>query len=249
MENTANTYSTNGTFLPVFLSGWLQLIVPEDCFNEFFVKLNFLHVQCLKILISKCLGYGIIAGSCIVKLPQIVKILQAKNGQGISLLSVSLELVAISASWAYGKGHQFPFSAYGEALFLAIQTSLTAYLVLYYSNQTAKGLVYVSSYAIAMAFLLSPSAPTGLLAVLQGGNIFLVSISKIIQALANYRNGSTGQLSVITVYLLFLGSIARIFTSIQETGDAMTIATYCVSSFFNGIIAAQFIHYWKVKQA
>ncbi|CAL1542883.1 unnamed protein product [Lymnaea stagnalis] len=241
--------TANNTFIPVFLASWLQLIAPDNCFEEFFVNFNFFHMPCAKILISKCLGYGIICGSCIVKVPQILKIFKAKSGDGISLTSVTLELVAISASWAYGRGKNFPFSSYGEALFLAIQTTMIAFLVLYYSGQTTKGITYVSTYVACMAFLLSPQAPGSLLALLQGGNMILVSVSKLIQAVANYRNSSTGQLSVITVYMLFLGSVARIFTSVQETGDSMVIATFCLSSVFNGIIAAQFIYYWQSHPA
>ena len=73
----------------------------------------------------------------------------------------------------------------------------------------------------------------------------------MIQAYTNFSNKSTGQLSVITVFMIFFGAIARIFTSIQETGDALVIFTYIVSSIFNGIIALQMIIYWnsdKVKR-
>lgn len=65
----------------------------------------------------------------------------------------------------------------------------------------------------------------------------------------NYRNGSTGQLSAITVLLLFGGSIARIFTSIQETGDAIIIVTYIVSTFANGALVAQLFWYWNADKS
>ncbi|KAK7080302.1 Mannose-P-dolichol utilization defect 1 protein [Halocaridina rubra] len=68
----------------------------------------------------------------------------------------------------------------------------------------------------------------------------------MVQAVANYNNGSTGQLSAITVTMLFFGSMARIFTSIQETGDQVIIITYCVATLANGIIMAQLIYYWNV---
>lgn len=69
----------------------------------------------------------------------------------------------------------------------------------------------------------------------------------MVQALANYKNGSTGQLSAITVTMLFLGTVARIFTSIQETGDMIMIITYLVASMANGILLSQIIFYWNVK--
>uniref|UniRef100_T1JJZ2 Uncharacterized protein n=1 Tax=Strigamia maritima TaxID=126957 RepID=T1JJZ2_STRMM len=54
-----------------------------------------------------------------------------------------------------------------------------------------------------------------------------------IQALQNYQNGSTGQLSAITVFLVFAGNLARIFTSVQETGDSLVVITYSSSAIAN----------------
>uniref|UniRef100_F6V4J8 Mannose-P-dolichol utilization defect 1 protein homolog n=3 Tax=Ciona intestinalis TaxID=7719 RepID=F6V4J8_CIOIN len=76
-----------------------------------------------------------------------------------------------------------------------------------------------------------------------------VVISKLIQALDNYKNGSTGQLSAITVFLMFIGSLARIFTSIQETGDNLVVLNYIVSSTSNGVIAFQILWYWNANVA
>ena len=67
----------------------------------------------------------------------------------------------------------------------------------------------------------------------------------MIQIVANIQNGGTGQLSAVTCLLLFLGSIARIFTSMQETGDNMVVLTYVLSSLTNGFIFAQILYYWK----
>lgn len=39
--------------------------------------------------------------------------------------------------------------------------------------------------------------------------------SQLIQAATNYGNKHTGQLSAVSVFLLFAGSLARIFTSLQ----------------------------------
>lgn len=66
------------------------------------------------------------------------------------------------------------------------------------------------------------------------------------QAWTNYSNESTGQLSAATIFMLFFGSLARIFTSIQETGDATMISMYICSTVANGIIAAQFFYYWDL---
>lgn len=65
------------------------------------------------------------------------------------------------------------------------------------------------------------------------------------QISSNYRNGSTGQLSAATVVMLMAGSVARIFTSQQETGDALLVFTYIVAATLNAITAAQVAYYWN----
>ena len=70
-------------------------------------------------------------------------------------------------------------------------------------------------------------------------------LTQLLQVLTNYRNGSTGQLSAITLTLLFGGALARIFTSVQETGDITVIATYVVSFVVNGMLVGQIIYYWN----
>ena len=54
----------------------------------------------------------------------------------------------------------------------------------------------------------------------------MIVVGKLIQAATNYKNGHTGQLSAITVFLLTAGSLARIFTSIQETGDQVNFESF-----------------------
>jgi len=68
---------------------------------------------------------------------------------------------------------------------------------------------------------------------------------QLVQILVNYRNGSTGQLSAITITLLCGGSLARVFTSILETGDNTVVATYVVTFVVNAILAGQMIYYWN----
>lgn len=209
--------------------------------------MNFFDVECAKIVISKCLGFGIIIGSVLVKLPQIIKIVKGKSGQGISMASVIFELIAISATLSYGYAKAFPFSSYGEGLFLSIQTALVAALVLFYGGNTVGCLGFSILYILIMTFLLSPLVPIEILALFQSINIGISILSKAIQIIANFRNGSTGQLSAITVFLLFAGSITRIFTSIQETGDNLVILSYVMASLFNGILTGQVLYYWNVK--
>ncbi|KAH6937402.1 hypothetical protein HPB50_000049 [Hyalomma asiaticum] len=87
----------------------LQAFFPGKCYDEIIVRHNFENVDCLKLAFSKCLGYGIIVGSTLVKVPQIVKIVQTQSGEGISVTSVLMELIGMTATAAYSYAQRYPF--------------------------------------------------------------------------------------------------------------------------------------------
>ncbi|CAI9545759.1 unnamed protein product [Staurois parvus] len=224
-------------------------VLPESCYDEFFLQYNLLHVPCLKILLSKVLGFGIIAGSVMVKVPQIIKLLRSGTAEGLSFHSVLLELLALTGTMVYSITRSFPFSAWGEVLFLLLQTLIIGFLIQHLGEPHKPGILFLGIYFSIVAVLLCPVVPMAVVTMLQATNVPAIIISRLIQAMTNYKNGHTGQLSAVTVALLFLGSLARIFTSIQETGDHLMAVTYMVSSACNGLIFSQLLYYWNVGSA
>jgi mannose-P-dolichol utilization defect protein 1 len=61
----------------------------------------------------------------------------------------------------------------------------------------------------------------------------------------NYRNKSTGQLAFTSVILQLGGTLARIFTSIQETGDQLVILSFVAAATLNAVIFLQMLIYWS----
>lgn len=181
----------------------------------------------------------------LVKVPQIVKIMNARSGEGISLTSVLLDLLAITIHMSYSFVSGFPFSAWGDTSFLAIQTALIAILVLFYSGSNAKACLFTIVYLGICYMTMGGLTSKEILWSAQGFNIPILLAGKLSQAVTNYKNGSTGQLSAITLFMLFFGSLARIFTSVQETGDAMMIYTYTASTSANLVIVLQLLYYWN----
>ncbi|XP_076581326.1 mannose-P-dolichol utilization defect 1b [Chaetodon auriga] len=233
------------SFMDPFRGLLLRYFMPESCYDEFFLNFNFLDVPCLKIVLSKVLGIGIILGSVMVKLPQILKLMGAKSAEGLSFKSVLLELLAITGTMAYSIINKFPFSAWGEALFLMLQTVTIGVLIQHYGGRTSRGFLFLVVYFGLLVLLLSPVTPVSVVTYMQASNMPAIIISKLIQAASNFRNGHTGQLSAISVFLLFAGSLARIFTSLQETGDSLMAVTFVISSACNCIIALQVLYYWN----
>ena len=125
---------------------YLGLMTP-NCFESLVVNLNVSDAVCLKSAVSKTLGLGIVVGSSLVKLPQVLKIAGSGSAEGISFTSVLLELVAITFGGAYSFLNKFPFSSYGESVFLAVQTGVIALLVLSFSRGKFQALLFGALYS------------------------------------------------------------------------------------------------------
>ena len=68
---------------------------------------------CLTQTISKFLGYGLVAGGAIVKIPQVIKIVIDKSTYGISFQSIVLEALTNWVTIVYSWYKVNPFSIYG----------------------------------------------------------------------------------------------------------------------------------------
>ena len=69
---------------------------------------------------SKAVGYVIVVGSLIAKLPQIVKILSKGSVKGINPISYYSETVSYINTAAYSIHIGLQFSVYGENVFTAV---------------------------------------------------------------------------------------------------------------------------------
>ena len=46
-----------------------------------------------------------------------------------------------------------------------------------------------------------------------------------------------------------MGSLSRIFTTLQETGDRLILFSYLASFLLNAVLAAQMVYYWNSAQS
>ena len=234
--------------LNVLLDTCSALLSNDKCCNEFVIGLNVFDPFCFKLGLTKGIGYGIIVASTLVKLPQVLKIFSNRSGAGIAVLGVLLELLAITFNASYSYAKQFPFTAWGETIFLMVETAMIALLVLVFEGKKSQALLLLIGHSIFVYILTSGLTPIHVLWSFQACNLPLAVSGKLIQAFNNLRNGHTGQMSAITVWMLCLGCVARVFTSIQETGDQLTIMTYLVASLANLVLVVQVHYYWKVTE-
>jgi mannose-P-dolichol utilization defect protein 1 len=236
------------------------VFLPE-CFAAFFVEFNFLHVFCL----SKLLSMVVLAGALGVKLPQIVNILRSGSTRGLSPSMYVLECVGYTMTVIYNLRHAYPFSTYGESVFLLAQGSVLVSLIgmyQYLDSSRAAGKKGASSgefnpalYAtgvalyVAASYYLYTSASLAVLAICQTCTIPLFGASRLPQIYRNYVSSSTGVLSSITIGMNVAGTAARIFTTWQEVDDRVVLAGILSSFALNATMLAQVLYYWNSTAA
>lgn len=238
-----------------------SLILGQECYTTLIYNVE-PTIACLKLALSKGLGIGIIIFGSILKIPQIDKIIRFSSARGISLTMYSLEVVAYDISLAYAFRKQLPFSTYGENASLTVQNMIITLLIIWYSpkGKLQGGLLTTAGSSISLPFSISHSlrpvllassamiissiflfilCPPPFLSVLQAFSIPISLISKVPQIVELHRNKEPGQLSAIVVFAQLMGTIARVYTTVVETGDWLIGIGFGLATVLNAVIAVQ----------
>ncbi|KAI2467073.1 mannose-P-dolichol utilization defect 1 protein [Annulohypoxylon bovei var. microspora] len=225
-------------------------IIGDTCYKTLILELDPTDSDCLKLAISKGLGIGIIGASSIVKVPQIVKLVQSQSSSGISFLSYLLETSSYLISLAYNFRNDFPFSTYGETALILGQNVIITVLVLNYSGRAGMAALFVAALATSVVTLFNGGIlDMQTLGYLQAGAGVLGVASKVPQIAAIYQQGGTGQLSAFTVFNYLAGSLSRIFTTLQEVDDKLILYGFVAGFSLNLVLAAQMVYYWNAPSA
>lgn len=245
VQETHNIIHEQDYWWPSIISAPMVKLLGDECYESLFEEFHFTNVPCLKLAISKGLGLGIVVGGAIVKVPQIITIIKNRSAKGISLASFLLETCAYEIVLVYNMRLHNPFSTFGEVLFMTSQNILISVLIVYYNGE--KQLIGPLLAGFGGGYLLLNVIPSWLMSVLYAAQIPIGLASKIPQIRANYKNRSTGQLSVFAVLNYFIGTSARAFTTWTELDDPIMLGGNLLASVLNGILVLQVIIYWEKK--
>jgi len=239
-------------YIPWFIKDLGVSIIGDECYTSLVENLSVGDIKCLKYSLSKVLGIGIVFGGSIMKVPQILLIVNARSARGLSLLAYILETLSYAITLAYSYRHEFPFTTYGENFFLTLQNVLITFLIITYLPSTpltrkrhskSQSLVISSILTLVSgAVLYTISLQT--LAFLQITTLPLSLFSKIPQIRQNFRSKSTGQLSTFAVISQIAGCLARLFTTATEVGDSLITAGFALALLLNIILGVQLWVYW-----
>ncbi|KAK6329807.1 hypothetical protein TWF730_006106 [Orbilia blumenaviensis] len=221
-------------------------LIGDHCYTSLIEKIDISDTACIKLGISKGLGIGIIAASSIVKVPQILKIISSNSAAGLSLLSTLLETDAYAISIAYNIRNGFPFSTFGETALIVVQNLVIAVLILHFTGRGAYAGVLIAGFAAAAYALFTPNVISEkTMTILQASTIPISLASKIPQIYTVWQQGGTGQLSAFAVFNFLAGSLARVFTTLQEVDDPLILWGYLGGAILNAVLTAQMIYYWN----
>ncbi|ETN58887.1 mannose-P-dolichol utilization defect 1 protein [Anopheles darlingi] len=166
---------------------FMLYLMDEKCYDKYFLEFDLLDGDCFRALLSKGLGFGIIAGSVLVKVPQITKILANKSARGISLFSVCLDLFAITIHMAYSFVNGFPFSAWGDTSFLALQTAIIGILVLFFGGSPVASAAFTVGYGALVYVLMGGITPLSFLLLAQGFNVPILLLGAVLLELGQVQ--------------------------------------------------------------
>lgn len=177
----------------------LSLLGP-DCYKSLVLDVDPSDIPCMRLAVSKALGLSIVAGSCVVKVPQILKLLSSRSGSGVSFLAYALETTAFLTTLVYSARSGYAFSTYGESAMIAVQNVVIALLVCQYSGRPALGAAFVGALAVG-GYVLQDAQMVDMatLKMLQAAGGFMAVGSKVPQILTIWSQGGTGQLSAFAV--------------------------------------------------
>ncbi|KAH9978350.1 hypothetical protein BJV74DRAFT_859709 [Russula compacta] len=200
--------------LPWFIKDLGISIVGQKCYVSLVENLNIDDVECIKYSLSKGIGVAIVVGGTIMKVPQLLLILRAQSARGLSLTAYILETLSYAINLAYSSRNGFPFSTYGENLFLTIQNIFIIFLIILFNTPSSSR--HSQRHPI-------PPLP---------------------QIAQNHRARSTGQLSAFAVISQIGGCAARLFTTAQEVNDPLVGAGFALALALNLVLGVQMYAYW-----
>lgn len=177
-------------------------LIGAECHSALVLDLDLTKdPACLPLAISKALGLAIVGASAVVKLPQILKLINSRSSAGVSFISYALETASLLITLSYGVRNQFPFSTYGESALIAIQDVAVSVLVLTFAGRSAAAATFVAVVAASVYALLFDQTlvDAQTMSYLQAGAGALSVASKAPQIYTIWREGGTGQLSAFAV--------------------------------------------------
>uniref|UniRef100_A0A7S3AAK9 Mannose-P-dolichol utilization defect 1 protein homolog n=1 Tax=Rhodosorus marinus TaxID=101924 RepID=A0A7S3AAK9_9RHOD len=117
--------------------------------------------ECLSLVLSRVLGFGIVLLAGVIKLPQILSIVGNHSAEGISVNAYMLETFGYVYNLSFAIQMGYPVTAYGEFALILVQNLIVLSLIFYYNGsiRSSFGERRIFSYSLS-AFMDHVFRPT-----------------------------------------------------------------------------------------
>ena len=225
---------SHGAAAPATIYG----IFRHDCYDSF-TKLEFSDTSCVSFTFSKVVGFAIVLGAFILKVPQILKILSSGSVEGISALSYYVETINFLATAALSIHLGLDFWVYGETFVITVQNLIIILMIWSMDKKISIGekILFVTITAGVVFLMFEASLMTeDMWALVSSSSILLNMSARVPQILQNFSAKSTGQNAFATFFLNWAGGIARTATVVLNSDDFMYTMQFVIALGLNTII-------------
>ncbi|CAE7234014.1 unnamed protein product [Symbiodinium natans] len=204
----------------------------------------------LKKLVITGLNWAMLAGSCLMKLPQINNILKAGSVVGLSETFVINDCIAGLLFVYYNVLSGHPFMSWGENVIVGVQNTIIIFLYWHYSPQLSKAPRFLGAVAfvVASVAVLLLGLPEAGVSALGTAPIILGNGSKVPQIWKNMAQKHTGTMAAVPALLGLAGCSVRVLTYALQTKDVVAILNPLAAAALWFILLLQFVLYWKTTK-
>ena len=224
---------------------FLTRFLPFTCLSDTELGKFSFTGECASFLLSKFLGIGLILFSSFVKFPQIWRIIHHKRADGISLISILMEMQVNTFSFIYHKKNNYPISTYGETFVIFIQNIVIGFFVTHLEKSMPHELW---NFILIIHFSLLYGAKRDLISNQLIDFLWIICIplsilNKIPQIILTYTQKRRGNYSRLSAFLRSFGSFCRVFTTFREISDKTVKISSLLNLVLSGTILIQSLIY------
>ncbi len=200
-------------------------------------------LNCLLLLSQKLVGYIGILGSCLYKVPVILKILDKRSCTGLSPISYYLETAAYSAEILYSFLMDYPFHRYGNTVPSVTQNIIIIiFFWIWGSDNKISYLhiiqIFIALYIYAYILYITPNVKCMGIEFILLYYIIILITSRLPQIIKNYKTKNVGVQSAVTLGNAVIGSLGKMFTSFNGEVKGIFVG-YSIAFILNIIILLQ----------
>ncbi|XP_051880582.1 solute carrier family 66 member 3 isoform X1 [Pristis pectinata] len=178
----------------------------------------------------------------VLKFPQIVTVIAAKNAWGVSVRSLVLELIGFLVFLTYQTYYEYPLATYLEYPILIAQDVILLMCVLFYNGNIGTALPYAILFVIGWRLLTIHKLIIDLAMNL---STYISALSKYAQLQSLWTAQNSDQVSALTWSFAIYTTCTRVFTTLMTTQDTAVIIRYVVLGLLNVWVLTTIIYYRK----